>query len=253
MLAFALFAAVLTITPGLDTMLVIRTAAASGRGPAMAAALGIGSGCLCWAVAGALGITALLTASELAYEALRWAGVGYLAVLGGRALWRARRPPADLPETLPAAAGLPETLSAAGFPETLAAAGFPESLAAAGPAETLAAGGSDARADGRPVGRDGWAALRVGFTTNLLNPKIGVFYLSVLPQFIPAGAAPLPYSLALALIHDVEGMAWFALLVLVVGRLAGWLALPTVRRRLEQVTGLVFLGFGVRLAVEKAP
>jgi threonine/homoserine/homoserine lactone efflux protein len=211
-LAFALFAAVLTVTPGLDTMLVVRTAAASGRWPALAAALGVGTGCLAWALAGALGITALLTASELAYQALRWAGAAYLGYLGLGLLWRSRRPSADT--------------SGQQVDRAVHSGAVP--------------GGA---------GR----AYRVGLGTNLLNPKIGVFYLSVLPQFIPAGAAPLPYSLALALIHDAEGMLWFAALVLLVGRVAGWLARPAVRRRLDQLTGVVFVAFGVRLAVQRTP
>jgi threonine/homoserine/homoserine lactone efflux protein len=192
LLAFAAFAALITIIPGLDTMLVLRTAAAGGARAGLAAGLGIGLGCLCWAVASGLGITALLTASHAAYEVLRWAGAAYLCYLGIQAL---RRKPAPTPEVKP-------------------------------------------------------AAFRTGLVTNLLNPKIGVFYLSVLPQFIPEGVAPLPASIVLALVHDLEGMLWFALLVLVVGRAAALLARARVRQRLDQVAGLVFIGFGVRLAIE---
>jgi threonine/homoserine/homoserine lactone efflux protein len=221
-LAFALFAAVLTITPGLDTLLVIRTAARDGRLAGLAAGFGIGLGCLAWAAASALGITALLAASTVGYQVLRWTGAAYLVFLGARALWQARRPPA--PAAAPAA------------PEAPVGPGGP--------------GGSGVAVVAARPGGGRVLAFRVGLVTNLLNPKIGVFYLSVLPQFIPPGAAPLPYSLVLALIHDVEGMVWFALLVLLVGRVSGWLGRPTVRRRLEQVTGVAFLGFGVRLAVE---
>jgi threonine/homoserine/homoserine lactone efflux protein len=226
MLAFAVVAAVVTLTPGLDTMLVLRTAAASGRAPALAAGAGIAIGCLFWAMASALGITALLTASRLAYDVLRWAGAAYLCWLGGRALWVARR--------------------------RRVASGQP-----------LEAGGQPLEASGRPptgVGRtaseiavpDGGsrAAFRIGLTTNLLNPKVGVFYLSMLPQFLPGDVNPLLASIVLAVIHDVEGMAWFVLLALAVQRAGGLLARPAVRRRLDQLTGLVFVGFGLRLAVE---
>src|SRR6266480_4685811 len=103
LLAFAVFAAVVTITPGLDTMLVVRTAAVSGRRAAFAAAAGINLGCLCWAVASALGITALLTASRLGYDVLRWAGAAYLCYLGARTLWRARRP--SVPPVAPRVGG----------------------------------------------------------------------------------------------------------------------------------------------------
>ena len=80
-----------------------------------------------------------------------------------------------------------------------------------------------------------------------------MFYLSVLPQFLPADANPLGYSLILALIHDLEGLVWFALLVFVVDRAAAVLSRPAVRRRLDQLTGLVFIAFGLRLAAERSP
>ncbi len=215
LVAFALFAALLTITPGPDTLLVLRATAVGGRAAGIAAAVGINVGCLVWAVASAVGVTALVTTSRLAFEVLRIAGVAYLCWLGVRALWsaRRRRPAARL-------AGADRT---------------------GGMAE--------------PVG-ERWStgrALRTGLTTNLLNPKIGAFYLSVLPQFLPDGMNPLGGSLLLALIHDVEGLLWLSALAFLVTRARAFLTRPSVRRRFEQVTGVVFIAFGVRLAVERAP
>jgi threonine/homoserine/homoserine lactone efflux protein len=201
LLAFAAFAAIVTITPGLDTMLVVRTAAVGGRRPAFASAGGIMLGCLAWAVASALGITALLAASRVGYEVLRWVGVAYLCFLGVRTLWRHRRP------------------------------------------------ATGQEAEPRPE-RSAGRAFRVGLTTNLLNPKVGVFYLSVLPQFLPHGVPPLLASTAMALVHNVEGLIWFTTLVFLVGRAARVLSRPPVRRRLDQLTGVVFLAFGLRLAIE---
>jgi threonine/homoserine/homoserine lactone efflux protein len=204
LLSFAAFAAVLTVTPGLDTLVVVRTAAVSGKVAAFAAALGVGLGCLAWAVASGLGLTAVLTASELAYNIVRWAGAGYLFVLGIRALRAAfRRSSAALPEV-------------------------------SVPVRTPA------------------AAFRVGLLTNLLNPKVGIFYLAALPQFLPKGTAALPASILLGLVHDIEGIIWFALLIFVVGRAAAWLTKAAVQRRLEALTGVVFIGFGVKLALSKA-
>jgi threonine/homoserine/homoserine lactone efflux protein len=212
--AFAVFAAILAITPGLDTMLVLRTTAVSGRAAGIAAVTGVALGCLVWAVASAAGVTAVLAASRVAFEILRAAGVAYLFWLGGRALWHARRPdPTPSPAAPPPAAPSPAV-----------------------PASAV------------PVQRWG-SALRTGFTTNLLNPKVGVFYLSVMPQFLPGGLSPLAGSLALGAIHIGEGFVWLSIVVLAVNLARGWLTRPTVRRRLEQCTGVVFIAFGVRLAL----
>jgi len=202
--AFALFAAVLTVTPGLDTMLVLRTTAVGGRRAGLAAVLGVLLGCLVWAVASALGVTAVLAASRLAFDALRIAGAAYLCWLGVRALWRSRRPEPPAP-------------------------------------------GDEVE----PQPRAG-AAFRTGLTTNLLNPKVGVFYLSVMPQFLPAGVDPLAGSLALGAVHIVEGFVWLSLVVAVVGRARAWLTRPAVRRWLERLSGVVFIGFGLRLAFDRA-
>ena len=58
-----------------------------------------------------------------------------------------------------------------------------------------------------------WGSWRRGLLTNLLNPKIGAFYVAVLPQFIPAGTSHLAVGLLLALVHDVEGMLWFTAII----------------------------------------
>jgi RhtB (resistance to homoserine/threonine) family protein len=210
--AFAVFAAVLTVTPGLDTMLVLRTTAMAGRRTGLASVLGIALGCLVWAVASALGVTAVLSASRVAFEVLRIVGVAYLCWLGARAIWQAR-----------SAAPLPSTVVSSQSQTGQPRSGQPQASAP--------------------------TAFRTGLVTNLLNPKVGVFYLSVMPQFLPASANPLAGSLALGAIHVVEGLVWLSLVVLAVNRARGWLTRPTVKRRLEQLTGLAFLGFGLRLAL----
>ena len=89
--AFLLAAGLLTITPGLDTMLVLRTGASEGRGAALMAALGIQLGCLVWGAAVALGLGVLLTASATAYLLLTWVGAAYLAWIGANLLLKPRR------------------------------------------------------------------------------------------------------------------------------------------------------------------
>lgn len=221
-MAFAVFAALLTITPGLDTLLVLRVAATSGRRAGVAAAAGIALGCLAWAGASAVGLTALLAASRLAFDIVRVAGAAYLCWLGARSLWSLRRAgrragPADV-ESRPAVESRPTVER-------------------------------QEQVESRPW--SAWRALRTGLTTNLLNPKVGVFYLSVLPQFLPPGLHPLAGSLLLAVIHDLQGLLWLTALALLVHRARGWFTRAAVRRRFEQVTAAVFIALGLRLALDR--
>ena len=94
--------------------------------------------------------------------------------------------------------------------------------------------------------------MRRGFLTNLLNPKVGVFYISFLPQFLPAGVPAGPFIFLLAAIHGAMGLAWFAVLIAATRPLAGLLQRTAVVRWLDRVTGGVFLAFGARLALERS-
>ena len=195
--AYLAAASLLTVTPGLDTAMVLRTAAVEGRRPAALAALGIGVGCLIWGLVVALGLGVLLAASHTAYTVLKWAGAAYLAWLGINLLVRPRK-------------------------------------------------SFDLAAQRQTGGGNWW--LR-GLMTNLLNPKIGVFYVSFLPQFVPAGFAAAPFILLLAAIHFILGLIWATGLILAAGSLRGWLQRGAVVQWLDRVTGAVFLGFGLRLAL----
>lgn len=202
LVAFCIAAGLLTIAPGLDTALVLRTAAAEGPRDATLAALGIVLGCLTWGAAVAFGLGALLAASELAFTVLKWAGALYLVWLGLNLLLKPRsRFDLDLAD----------------------------------------------RAGAPPPRRRGW--LGRGYLTNLLNPKVGVFYVSFLPQFLPAHVPAGPFILLLAVLHALMGIAWFGLLIIATRPIARALKRPAVIRRLDRLTGLVFLGFGVKLAL----
>jgi threonine/homoserine/homoserine lactone efflux protein len=195
---FVVAAGLLTITPGLDTALVLRTAAVEGPKRAVLAALGIACGCLTWGLAVALGLGALLAASQAAYTALKWAGAAYLAWLGVGLILRPR-----------------------------------------------------SRFDlATPGARRGNWWLR-GLLTNLLNPKIGVFYVSFLPQFVPRGVPAGPFIFLLAVIHVALGLPWTAVLIGATAPLKRWLQRAAVVRWLDRATGAVFLGFGARLALER--
>jgi threonine/homoserine/homoserine lactone efflux protein len=89
---------------------------------------------------------------------------------------------------------------------------------------------------------------RTGFVSNVLNPKIAAFYTGVLPQLVPEGAPHAAGLAALVAVHVAVTLAWLALYAALVTRAARALRRPRVRRALDRVTGVVLLGFGVRVA-----
>ncbi|MGH3342394.1 MAG: LysE family translocator [Carbonactinosporaceae bacterium] len=106
-----------------------------------------------------------------------------------------------------------------------------------------------------PVSQAGAAAgarrsWRQGFLSNITNPKVLAFYLSVLPQFINPESASIPVTLALALTHATLSLTWLLLLVTALGRARALLQRDRVRRSLDAASGAALLGFGVRLATE---
>ncbi|MEV4284824.1 LysE family translocator [Nonomuraea bangladeshensis] len=202
--SFALVVGLLTLTPGLDTALILRTAALGRRRGAWGVVLGIQAGTLVWGALTSLGVTAVLTASHLAYEALRWAGAAYLVWMGARMLIGTFRGEAPGDQGEPEATAVLDSMTR----------GF-----------------------------------RQGLTTNLLNPKVGAFYVAVLPQFIPAGAAPLAMGVLLASVHAALGLIWSTVLVAFARVLRERLRTTRARRLLDRITGTVIAGFGVRLAL----
>ncbi len=208
LLSFSLAAGLLTITPGLDTALVLRTAAVEGGKQALLAGVGICFGCLLWGAAASFGLGALLAVSSFGYNMLRIIGAIYLGYLGIKLLIRA-------------------------FART-------SSPSTAEPILQEHKGG------------DGSLWLRRGLLTNLLNPKVGMFYLSFLPQFIPAGVQVWSFSILLASIHATEGLLWFLLLTNATELLSGWLRQRRVVMALDSAMGAIFIGFGLKLALDKA-
>jgi RhtB (resistance to homoserine/threonine) family protein len=203
LLTFALAAGLLTIAPGLDTALVLRTAAVEGSKRAMLAACGICLGCLTWGLAAALGIGALLAVSHTAYNVLRIAGAFYLIYLGIGMLFRRH-----------------------------------------GNIQPIA------EEEKSPSGRRTAWFVR-GYLTNLLNPKVGVFYVTFLPQFIPAGVPVVSFSMLLAAIHACEGIIWLAAISYAVRFFSVWFRRPRVTKSIDRVTGTVLAGFGLELLFER--
>ena len=113
--------------------------------------------------------------------------------------------------------------------------------------------GSGAEGTGRPaVARPRpLGGYLTGAGTNLLNPKVGIFFISFLPVFIPRGVPAAPAALILGGIFVAEGIVWLAAIALLGDWLNAVVNRPSVRRRMERLTGLVMIGFGVRLALER--
>ncbi|SFP70705.1 Threonine/homoserine/homoserine lactone efflux protein [Amycolatopsis arida] len=102
-----------------------------------------------------------------------------------------------------------------------------------------------------PEGRAGWwPAWRAGLVTNLLNPKVGVFYMSLLPQFLPAGPGSAAWGALLVAIHLAAGLLWLPVIVWAAQRARRLLLRERVRRWLDRITATVLIGLGVRLAAE---
>lgn len=204
-LSFVLVVGVLTLTPGLDTALILRTAAIGRPRGAWGVVSGIQAGTLLWGTLTAAGVSALLTASNVAYEVLRLAGAAYLVWMGVRMVVATFRGDGRVTTD-------PEAASA----------GF---------------------------GR----GFRRGLLTNLLNPKVGAFYVALLPQFLPAGGPQVLWGTALAGVHVVLGLLWSCVLVLLATRVRHLLSTVRAQRTLDRVAGGVIAAFGLRLALERHP
>ncbi|CAI0846920.1 leucine export protein LeuE [Serratia grimesii] len=90
-----------------------------------------------------------------------------------------------------------------------------------------------------------------GILGNALNPKVGIFYVSFLPQFIPQGHSPVIWTFALVSIHMAIGITWSMMLIGATRPLASLLQKEKVIRWLDRTTGMIFLLFAARLAFSK--
>ncbi len=200
--SFLLFAAVLTVVPGPDVAVVTRNTLAAGRRRGWWSALGVSSACAVQGAVAAAGLGAVLLRVEPLFQAVRWAGIAYLFVLGVQSLRSA-------------VAGRYAALDGGAVPRAQALAGW-----------------------------------RQGFLTNITNPKVLVFYLAVLPQFLGQDA-PVGVVVLFALSHAVLGLLYLSGLVAALHRARRVLSRRAVRRTLDAVTGIALLGFGARLATER--
>ena len=202
LIAFIGVAVAVVVIPGPDMALIARNVLRHGRSAGYATSLGTCTGILGWAIAAALGISALLATSAAAFTALKLAGAAYLIYLGISTL-------RDHDVLGPAAAA------------------------------------SD-RAKFTP--RGAWLQ---GLLSALLNPKLGVFFLTLLPQFIGPGDPPATRALQLALVFDLIGLAWLLTYSAMLGAVGTVLDRPGLRRLIRWISGTLLVGLGARVALER--
>jgi threonine/homoserine/homoserine lactone efflux protein len=193
--AFAVLSLIVAVTPGPDSLLVLRSSLLSGRRAGARVAGGAASGSLAWGICSVAGLTALLAASAQAYRAVQLAGACYLVFLGIRG-WRA----------------------------------------------------TAGHEPGRPRRSPGF---RAGLLSNLLNPKVGLFFLAVMPQFIPHHAPVTTYALAFAATDAVIAGAWLAAVAWISGKARALLGRPRVRAALDRAAGTALVALGVKVAAEQ--
>jgi threonine/homoserine/homoserine lactone efflux protein len=199
---FVMTALVLNATPGVDMIYTVTRTLQAGWRAGVAAALGIGVGCAVHAVAAALGLAALLTASPWAFEGIRWAGAAYLLWLAWGMLQAARQPGRSVVDA-------PASVSRS-------------------TAQTFAQ----------------------GVLTNVLNPKVALFFLALLPQFIAADAANKTVAfLVLGAVFIVNGTLFLLVVVMVAHRARRVGARPAVRRALNVIGASLFAALAARLAL----
>ena len=203
-LGFIGVALMVVITPGPDTALVISHALTRGPRAAREAALGVNSGILIHAGAAAIGLSALLVASSVAFTIVKLAGAAFLVYLGTKMLLELR-------------AGNGASELAGRLPST------------------------------RIASRPFWQ----GFWSNVLNPKVALLFLALLPQFIDEGDPVFSRTLLYAGIFLTMGVIWLLSVAEVVARLADVFRSGKVRRRLQAISGVVLLALGVRVAVDR--
>ncbi|ETX12298.1 threonine transporter RhtB [Marinomonas ushuaiensis DSM 15871] len=203
-LPFLLAISVLTMSPGVDTILVMRNAATGGWRLGFLTSLGICMGLFAHATLSALGLSVILLGSAGLFTAFKFAGAAYLVYLGVQALRSAMKP-----------VGM--TFSDKKMSKPLTA----------------------------------WGGFRQGILSNVLNPKPIIFYMAFLPQFIDPSYSALGQSLFMASLHFMIAMVWQTFLALMVHKARVWLARPKVAQVLDGLTGILLVGFGVKLALSQ--
>lgn len=233
-LVFLAAAFAFNISPGPDWVYIVSRTLARGRDVGFGAAAGVCAGAMVHVTAAALGVSALLATSAVAFTVVKWAGGAYLLYLGVQA-WRS---PGTSFHLKPA----PEMQAA-----TNAQASFDASVPVAARVSV--------RVSSQPSIASFWPAFRQGVLVDLLNPKVALFFMAFLPQFVrPAHGSTASQLMLLGTLVVVMALCIEVLLVVAAARAVGYLQLhPAVSRWLERLMGTVLVGLGLRLLLARHP
>jgi threonine/homoserine/homoserine lactone efflux protein len=204
--------AVITVLPGPDMALGVRNGVLGGRRATWITGVGCLTGLALWATASVLGLAAILAASGKAFDVVRIAGAVYLAFLGLGALRSALSSEAD------------------------GGGRWPGLQATSTPAQPT---------DGSRT----W--FRQGLVSNLLNPKIALLFLTLLPQFVGAHEARAATTAKLAIAMLLVEIVWWAFFSAAVGAVSRALRRPSLRRAIEGLAGTLLVGLAVRIAAQR--
>jgi threonine/homoserine/homoserine lactone efflux protein len=91
---------------------------------------------------------------------------------------------------------------------------------------------------------------RAGLLSDVLNPKVGLFFLAVMPQFLPQQAPVTLYALTYAAVDSLVAVVWLAAVAWITGNLRSWVRRPGVQLALDRAAGTVLLGLGLRVVAE---
>jgi threonine/homoserine/homoserine lactone efflux protein len=96
------------------------------------------------------------------------------------------------------------------------------------------------------------SCFKQGFLTNLLNPKVAVFFLTFLPQFVDAGSSSFIPFLIMGITYTLLTALWFLFYIYLLNQIRTFMKKPRTQMWMEGITGTILIGFGVKLALEKA-
>ncbi|MCP2166953.1 LysE family translocator [Goodfellowiella coeruleoviolacea] len=257
LLPFLLVVLVLTVTPGPDMVLVLRNGVRGGARLAWWTGLGCCAGIAVHATAAVVGLAAVLAASATAYTVVRLVGAAYLVFLGASALWsvrpRARRSTVQLTPDQAQPLVTEPLLTDPLVTAPAAAEPLVTAPTVAGPTASTPTAGtptSGAPVQPEPPALTRGTAFRQGVLSNLLNPKIALLFLTLLPQFVTPEEPRLATSAVLALVFLGLAVLWWRVFSLVVAVLGRVLSAQRVRTALEWATGLVLITLGLRVALD---